>query len=190
MLYLISALEAENISFDSSLKSSSHILKNWLRRNQIYMLYTCPSRRCLESIGPYVLQRKTNGEYVRAEIRFELCDRVLLPEQKPHALDVEYIRSFGMQPQNVLGVISGPEPSENDFERRVVEWFTNDFLEKYRDAPNPTAIVADGAVLAPIMKFLHRRQKVYSIPSLTPGQAVEYKSDGLNLSFSSILAIN
>lgn len=165
------------------------MLAMWLSATQVYVLYTAPSQRALETIKPFVTKRRQHGQYTRAEVRFELCDRVILPEQKPHSLEIDYVRSFGIPEQNVLGAMAGPEATDSDFERRVVDWFTNDFMEKYRDAPNPTAIVADVAVLEAIMKFLHRRQKQFSIPSLEPGYGVEYKSDGLGLVFSQFLTL-
>jgi broad specificity phosphatase PhoE len=193
MLYLICASEAESVSFDSPLSSvgeqQASMLAMWLHATQVYVLYAAPSQRALQTIQPYVLMHRQTGQYVRAEVRFELCDRVVLPEQKPHSLTIDYVRSFGIPEQNVLGAMAGPEASDQDFERRVVEWFTNDFMEKYRDAPNPTAIVADAAVLQAIMKFLHRRTRQFSIPSLEPGYGVEYKSDGLGLVFSQLLPL-
>jgi broad specificity phosphatase PhoE len=193
MLYLICASEAEAVGFDSKLsevgQQQAAMLTTWLHATQVYVLYTAPSQRALQTIQPFVLMHRQTGQYVRAEVRFELCDRVVLPEQKPHALSIDYIRSFGIPEQNVLGAMAGPEATDLDFERRVVDWFTNDFMEKYRDAPNPTAIVADAAVLHAIMKFLHRRVRQFSIPVLEPGYGVEYKSDGLGLVFSQLLTL-
>jgi hypothetical protein len=194
MLYLICAPDAVSVAFDAPLGASGSaqaaLLNTWMDRTGIYVLYAAPSKRALDTIGGFVRQRRLTGRYVRAEIRFELCDRVVLPEQQPHALDVDTVRSYGVPPQNILGAMAGPEPTENDFHRRVVEWFSNDFMEKYRDAPNPTAIVADSAVLAAIITFLTRRQRNISIPLLKSGQAAEFKSDGLQLAFSQLLTLS
>jgi len=193
MLYLICASEPKTIGFDSPLSTvgtqQAAMLAQWLTANKVFVFYAAPSQRALETVGNFIKTRRQTGQYVRAEIRFELCDRVVLPEQKPHSLQVDYIRAFGIPEQNVLGAMAGPESSDAEFERRVVDWFTNDFLEKYRDAPNPTAIVADTAVLDPIIKFLNRRSKQLTIPPINPGYGVEYKSDGLTLMFSQYLTL-
>lgn len=194
MLYLICSPEAQSLSFNSSLtqkgQEQAKLLQEWFGQQRLYVLYLAANRRALEAAKPFVQYRRQTGQYVRPEVRFELCDRVLLPEQQPRGLDVDYVRSFGIPPQNILGVMAGPEPTENDFQRRVVEWFTNDFLEKYRDAPNPTAIIADSTVLRPIIMFLTRRGRQVDIPAeLKPAQAVEFKSDGLQLAFSQVLTL-
>lgn len=188
MLYLVSAPEPVTVAFDSPLsadgKTQAGWLQQWMARYGVFVLYAAPSTRCLETIAGFILQRRQAGQYVRPEIRFELCDRVTLPEMQPHGLSVDAVRSFGIPPQNILGVIPGLETTAADFERRVVEWFTNDFMEKYRDAPNPTAIVADKTVLEPIIKFLTRRMPRFSKTILNPGEIMEFKSDGLTLTFS------
>lgn len=194
MLYLICSPEAQSLSFDSALSArgvqQAALLKDWFLQNGVFVLYLAANRRAFETGKPFVLFRRQTGQYVRPEVRFELCDRVILPEQQPHALDVDYVRSFGIPPQNILGAMAGPEPTEADFQRRVVEWFTNDFMEKYRDAPNPTAIIADSTVLKPIIQFLTRRGARPVLPAeLLPAQAVEFKSDGLQLAFSQILML-
>ncbi len=191
MLYLVSAPEALSVAFDSPLnaagKSQALYLQQWMARSSVFVLYAAPSQRCLETIGGFILQRRQAGQYIRPEIRFELCDRVTLPEMQPHGLEVDAVRAFGIPPQNILGTIPSLETTTTDFERRVVEWFTNDFMEKYRDAPNPTALVADKTVLEPIIKFLTRRMPQFSKTILNSAEIMEFKSDGLNLAFSQLL---
>lgn len=193
MLYLVCSPEAQSLSFDSGLTEKgarqAELLKDWLTQEGIFVLYLAPNKRALDAVQPFILYRRRTGQFVRPEVRYELCDRVLVPEQQPHGLAVDYVRTYGIPPQNILGAMAEPEPTDNDFARRVVEWFTNDFMEKYRDAPNPTAIVADSAVLQYIAQFLTRRGRPVSIPALKPAEAVEFKSDGLQLVFSQVLTL-
>jgi broad specificity phosphatase PhoE len=95
-----------------------------------------------------------------------------------------------MNRQSVLGNI--PE-AENfaEFQRRVLDWFDNEFFQKYKDAPIPTVIIADAMVLGTIVYHLMNRAP-YAVAKdvvmqLKPGAAVEFKSDGMHLQYSRVL---
>lgn len=194
MLYLIHHGEATSDAFMAQLTESgagqAADLSTLLKMLDVQIIYTAPYLRALDTIYPFVHSRKTHNHFCRVEAHYDLHNIVLLPEQRPHGLPLDVVQHYYMNRQSVLGNI--PE-AENfaEFQRRVLDWFDNEFFQKYKDAPIPTVIIADAMVLGTIVYHLMNRVP-YAVAKdvvmqLKPGAAVEFKSDGMHLQYSRVL---
>jgi broad specificity phosphatase PhoE len=191
MLYLIHHGEAVGDLFESALTSVGMDqvtnIAAVMQLLNIQCIYTAPYMRALDTILPYVHDRKTHNHFCRVEAHYELHNPVLLPEHRPKPLSLDVVMQYKMNRQSVLGTVPGPE-NYAEFQRRIIDWFDNEFFQKYKDAPIPTAIVADSMTLGTIMYYLMAR-KPYNlvrdkVMALKPGSIVEFKSDGLRLEYS------
>lgn len=195
MLYLLWHAKAEGDSFwdplsTEGVQQSLH-LAGVLERLGVETIYTAPYRRALDTIKSFVQRKRSLGKFCRVEVNYNLSNGVFLPEMRPEAVTLEQLISYGLKRNSVAGNIPGPEVTEM-YERRIVDFFCNEFWPKYEDAPNPTVIVADGMTVAVILYYI-MRHKPYArakeiVQSLKPGAVLAFKGDGFQLQFESQVA--
>lgn len=154
---------------------------------KIQVVYAAPHRRALDTIKHFVSRRRKQGDFCRVEVHYELTNGVFTPERKPVPMPLEWAHSYGLNRQSVYGIIPGPENQEAH-QRRVLDWFTNEFWPKYESAPIPTAIVADGRTLAVILYYIMANSPYAEakriVETLSHGAVLEFRGNGMRLEFS------
>lgn len=196
MLYLVmDATSATTVErYDTMLSalglSQATDLACLFERLGVKAVYSAPHRRALGTVAPFLLNRRRHGILVRVEAHYALTDAVYLPQNKPLLMDIAEAKSYGLNDHALWGVAPGPETSE-EYQRRVIDWFTNDFMPKYMDAPLPTVIVADGMTIATVAYYL-MRHKPYDrvaplITALKPASVMEFQPEGLTLEYTRTL---
>ena len=193
MLYLVTHAETEHNSqlFDEPLSpkgsQQSVDLAQLFNVLGVQVVYAAPYRRALDTVKFFITERKRKGEFVRAEVHYDICNGIFLPEQQPHSLSMERVQDCGLNRQLVMGNMPQPESFDN-YRRRILDWFTNEFLSKYEDAPIPTVIVADTMTLAIITYYIMNKMS-YTIAkqvvnSLRYASVHEFRSNGFRLDYS------
>lgn len=119
----------------------------------VQTLFTAPHRRALDTLKPYIDLRRSQGNFLRTEAHYELCDGVFLPERKPESLALEEIQVYGLNRQSLYGNIPDPEDLDT-YRARVLSWYTDHFWSEYRDCPYPTAIVADAMTIGVLVYYI------------------------------------
>ena len=160
-------------------------LAELLERLGVNAVYTAPYRRAMDTIKHYVLRRREQGRLCRVEVRYDLCAAVLAATAEPRAMTLAEAQHYGLDRQSVHGEMPQGIETEEQFRRRVIEWFTNDFWPKYEDAPNPTAIVAGRRALSVLITYLcsknQRAAAESTIQTMAPGAVYEFRGNGFRL---------
>jgi hypothetical protein len=172
MLYLVpeasNQVQADEVSAD-------------LYNLKVDTLYLGPTIASLATTYPLAAKAHNNGDTVRRTVPYALAG----PKNKAD-LSTSVLIKYKLHQQHVQTADHEPDGTEAAFKQRIVDWFTNEFMADYMNAPNPTAIVADRQALLAIAQYLSHRQQQREIlgtiyRQLIAGSILEYRPDGLYL---------
>jgi broad specificity phosphatase PhoE len=191
MLYLVHRVESIGNAFNSPLTEAgvrdSYDLIDILKHEKVVMVYVGPSIREIETIKPYKLKSVSESSVVRMNVVYDMYTHVDSVEKMPQALSLEYLLQSGFNRQSVYGTLPMVE-SFDEFQRRVLHWFTNVCLEQYKESPVPTAVVADADVIAVIMYYMLAREPVDKVESAIAsmcyfGSVLQFTGNGFGFDF-------
>lgn len=193
MLYLVLPLPTVggSMDFDAPLTDVAQAqavqLADIFDTLRIEWVFSCPARRCLETLLPYIARRKDTVGYLRCNADYRLYPAVSSPQYAARALTHHDLETFRLRVNDIDGFMVDPGETSEEFERRVVTYFTDDLFERYRDSPVPTIVMCDPLVASAIIHYLMQdvpaeaNQLVRN--SLTPGSVHEFGSDGFRLRY-------
>lgn len=194
MLYIVLPPEtaAWDTAFDAPLSDSGHkraaYLANIFTTLGVEWVFTCPALRCLQTLKPYAQHRMETKGYLRTTAEYSLYPAIREATHMPRPLTWDELTQYHLKMQDADGMIVQPGETVQQLRQRVVDWFGNQFMEKYRDSPIPTAIICDPVVASVLVHYIMRRaagadDSNQVVKSFVPGGVYEFGSDGIDLVF-------
>lgn len=160
-----------------------------LDQHQVVNLFAARNRPAMFTAQAYTMARRSAHAYLRATFTHDLNARVQTGDQVPprYAVREADAERFGVSLHAFEGMPVQEQESMLDYERRVVDWYTNHFQPLFEDSPVPTAVVADGLTLSIVARFMLRRSPDVTEDVLRslfedlaqPGCVYAFTSDGL-----------
>lgn len=145
-------------------------------------LYLPPRASILTGTHPLsTAVRKSGNTFLR-----ELCYNLLVTGQCAN-VDEALLKRLGISRNMVDGYMPDIHESTEEYAQRVRSWFTNVLMERLKESPIPTAIVADYDVCMIIAEYLTAHQMDRTILPHIPqrlrqdGTVLEYQNSGLGL---------
>ena len=193
MLYLVchgsSAKSADYTDFSQPLTdgvAQATQICELAQRVQIQYIVSAPNRRSIDTTDMYRAYCRSMNKQCRSHVSYELSQQYL---KAPHEITKGEIAAFGMNMQNVFGNYPKEVETLDEYHRRVIDWFSNQFFFRiFQDAPVPTMIVADPVTIAVISYYIMRNLRYEDVKpvvaNLKPGSVLEFGSDGLQLMFT------
>jgi len=195
MLYIGVSLSTTDraMNFDASLPPAAlapggdaHRLADLYEALGIRWVFTCPARRCLQTLQPYIARRKDTVGYLRCEVDFRLYPAANSDLYAPRQLTHADLAEFRLQPNDVDGIMSTVGETAAAVELRVHTYLQDHLVERYCTSPVPSLVMCDPLVASMILQRLMANtpdQANELVRRLKPGAVYEFGSDGFRLEF-------
>lgn len=193
MLYLAAYAETEkkdNLEFEAPLstigKEQAQQCAALFTTLGIKMIFTAPSRRVLGTLEPFIELAFQRQQFLKMEIQYDLYNRTMTTVMVPKQLSFDYIRQLHSWPQHVhYNTVMNPE-SKDEYQKRVVEWFSNICIPRLEESPCETLIAADMETLQLIANYITQRYNgiSFSLPNPRPAAVYSFRGNGFGYVFN------
>ena len=171
-------------NFDAPLSADGLVLAGELAELlsslRVRSVYSAPSIRALQTAAPFLAQEKAKNIRIARAVAYNLYTMAMLPSQLPRWLEADELAENGFAIHMIDGTPPPPQ-ADDEFVRRVTEFYDNIVFERLWSSPVPTALFVDGQVLAVLAEHIDKGRTPglrEVVANAGPGSVLEFAPKG------------